>query len=104
MWQIASQMFLCLLLAGLIGAVAGWALAALLGRDRVARLEEPPRGVAALERELGLATQRGHRGRGGPGTPLRRSRRSPGPHAGARAPQAERRGSHPGGRGSPDGR
>jgi hypothetical protein len=59
MWQIASQMFLCLLLAGLIGAVAGWALAALLGRDRVARLEELTARNVSLERELGLATQRG---------------------------------------------
>jgi predicted flap endonuclease-1-like 5' DNA nuclease len=57
MWQIASQMFLCLLLAGLIGAVAGWALAALLGRGLTARLEAATARVAALERDLAVATR-----------------------------------------------
>jgi predicted flap endonuclease-1-like 5' DNA nuclease len=58
MWQIASQMFLCLLLAGLIGVVAGWAVASLMGRDRVVRLEEATARVATVERELTLAARR----------------------------------------------
>jgi predicted flap endonuclease-1-like 5' DNA nuclease len=58
MWQIASQMLLCLLLAGLIGVVAGWAVASLMGRDRIARLEEATARVATVERELALAAGR----------------------------------------------
>jgi chromosome segregation ATPase len=58
MWQIASQMFLCLLLAGLIGAVAGWALATLMGRGQVARLEDARARLASVERELAAATRR----------------------------------------------
>jgi len=57
MWQIASQMFLCLLVAGLIGVVAGWAVASLKGRDRTARLEEATARVATVERELALAAR-----------------------------------------------
>ena len=58
MWQIASQMFLCLLAAGLIGAVAGWALAALMGQRQAARLEETRARVAALEGDLASARRR----------------------------------------------
>ena len=58
MWQIASQMFLCLLIAGLIGAVAGWALASLLGRGIAQRLEETTARLAIVERELALARSR----------------------------------------------
>ncbi len=58
MWQIASQMFLCLLLAGLIGVVAGWAVASLMGRDRTARLEEATARVTTVERELALTARR----------------------------------------------
>src|SRR5262249_30353068 len=58
MWQIASQMFLCLLLAGLIGAVAGWALAVLRGRGQADGLEETTARLAAVERELALVRSR----------------------------------------------
>jgi len=58
MWQIASQMFLCLLIAGLIGAVAGWALASLRGRGIAQRLEETTARLATVERELALARSR----------------------------------------------
>jgi predicted flap endonuclease-1-like 5' DNA nuclease len=58
MWQIASQMFLCLVLAGLIGVVAGWAVASLMGQDRTARLEEATARVTTVEHELALAARR----------------------------------------------
>ncbi len=58
MWLIASQMLLCLLLAGLIGVVAGWAVASLMGRDRTARLEEATTRVTTVEGELALAARR----------------------------------------------
>jgi predicted flap endonuclease-1-like 5' DNA nuclease len=60
MWQIASQMFLCLLLAGVIGAVAGWAVATLMGRGQADRLEEARTRLASVEHDLAASARRGN--------------------------------------------